>query len=68
MKKVNGRVMSFAAGSLRKKACGVAVAQSDGMSDTLSVVRPTAKQAIAAANRLMKKLGWELKAPWERLP
>ena len=68
MKKVNGRVMKFEAESLRKKACGCAEMY-DGKRDTvLFVLRETPKQAVSAANRLMKKLGWELAEPWERLP
>ena len=68
MKKVNGRVMSFAAGSLRKKACGCAEIYDDKRDTVLFVLRGTMKQATLAANRLMKKLGWELAKPWERLP
>ena len=67
MKKVNGQIMKFEAGSLRKKACGVAVAQNKQKTETLSIVRPTMKKAVWQAKRLMKKLGWELAEPWERV-
>ena len=66
MKKVSGQITKFKAGTLRKSASAVATAETGN--ESLRVVRPTMKQATLAANRLMKKLGWELAQPWERLP
>ena len=68
MKKMNGRIAKFRAGELRRKACAVVDVYDDGRDTMLVVRRGSAKQAVAAASRLMEKLGWELAKPWERLP
>ena len=66
MRKAYGVVARYRKYTLRKWASWQATVQSKN--DLLRVVRPTMKQAILAATRLMKKLGWELAEPWERLP
>ena len=66
-KKMNGRVAKFRAGELRRKACAVVDVYDDRHDTMLVVRRGSMKQAIAAANRLLKKLGWELDEPWERV-
>ena len=45
-------------------ADGVILARVSCGKDMLLVERPTRKQAVLAANRLLKKLGWELKEAW----
>ena len=68
MKKMKGRVAKFRAGELRRKACACVDVYDDRHDTMLVVRRGSMKQAIAAANRLMKKLGWTLAEPWERMP
>ena len=65
MRKVHGTTAKFEAGTLREGPSASATVESKG--ETLHVVRPTMKQAVLAANRLMKKLGWTLAEPWERV-
>lgn len=75
MKTATGSIVSFPAGSLSTKRVSVAMLRiglRDGHRftgdsyDGLSVCRPTQKQAIRAANRMAKKLGWEMKTPWRK--
>lgn len=68
MKKMKGRVAKFRAGELRKKACACVDVYDDRHDTMLVLRRGSVKQAVAAASRLMEKLGWELAKPWERLP
>ena len=64
MRKCVGELIAFKAGELYpdRPAATASVRSGD---DVLFVERRTRKQAIRAANRLLKKLGWKLKGPWE---
>ena len=75
MKMATRSVTSFPAGFIAEKRVAIAtlnVGIVDGRRfagdtyDSLHVCRPTQKQAIMAANRMAKKLGWKMKTPWRK--
>ena len=75
MKTATGSTNTFPAGFLSTKRVAVAMLRvgiSDGRQftgdtyDSLHVCRPTQKQAVQAANRMAKKLGWKMKTPWRK--